>query len=91
MINAGPINAGPINATSVAQSGSTAHALIKMAGSAHPIHPLLSLVTDQSKILVFTVEIYPAFISDRDTAVPAIILESGEYWATESDDVIGIE
>jgi hypothetical protein len=89
MINQGPINAGPINGLSAAQGGLSARAVISIAGIARPVPPFLSLVTDQRRILVFTVEVYPSFIPDRSSDEPALALESGELWSTEGGDLIG--
>jgi len=64
---------------------------VEVVGFARPVSPLFDLLMDQSQILVFTVEIYPAFIPDRAVETPSLTSEGGGLFVTETGTPIGID
>lgn len=62
-INSTPLATAPESATG--GKGSAAYANATLIASAIPIPPLTELVTTQRDIIVFAVEIYPAFLPGR--------------------------
>jgi len=93
LINQAPINAGPINAVTAAQGGAglSISARFEIVASVRPVPPLFSMLMDQSQTLVFTVEIYPAFIPDRVVEAPNLTGEGGGLLVTEGGRPIGVD
>jgi hypothetical protein len=91
MINAGVVAELPLASVRDESGGLSMRATGYASCALVVTPPLLALVTDTRRQIVFTVEIYPGLLTERITSSARLLTEDGGALLTEGGDPFAVE